>query len=678
MWGEIISNLIFALAVLVPMVSLIVLVKKSYRVIPANEVGIISGALRRQRIPETGEVKNYTILKGGGAFVWPAVNQLYTLSLAPRKIETTVEVRTNEYIHWELPVVLVFHINAHDDYQLHAAISLFSQEKDDYVSELIQDLLTDRLQAIVATMSYEDVHKERSIVQESTGKVIQEKLDELGLKVMSLAIQGLRVKDEDDPFAAKAKLASDEINREIKIKSMEEEARIRKAEANKEIDIVNMQKEQRIAGFKAREEEEKERHNSEQNMLISEQEAIASKEIQIKEIWKAFEIAKRGAEKEVKVKTEEALSEEGISEQKKRKTLDIAAREATRDIRIKDEEASRDEICKEQERIVAKVRTDNQIKLEKEEARRLEGLREIEVTQILGINTAEADREVGVKQKGAEHQVRIVAIGAAREEQIREQEVEKEVAENKKALLKARDEMKAIEFDTNFKAQRAELLPRVLAEKEQRETEANMRKAVLVIESLARLSVAENDRNAKIFEAEGELRLVQAEADGQKAKLIADADGKKAKLIAKADALRAQLFAKADSQAALLDAFKEVDEASKFFLFFNETLEQFPEILRALMGEPGLAGVFGEIAKPLGQIDSIRIVDFAGQNGAASRLSELAEVSPQIVLSFLSKFQAAGFGNIIKKLGISNELLDLLEKKVSGPNDIPINPKINR
>nr|VFJ94614.1 MAG: hypothetical protein BECKH772A_GA0070896_100744 [Candidatus Kentron sp. H]VFJ95163.1 MAG: hypothetical protein BECKH772B_GA0070898_100724 [Candidatus Kentron sp. H]VFK01735.1 MAG: hypothetical protein BECKH772C_GA0070978_100714 [Candidatus Kentron sp. H] len=122
-----------------------------------------------------------------------------------------------------------------------------------------------------------------------------------------------------------------------------------------------------------------------------------------------------------------------------------------------------------------------------------------------------------------------------------------------------------------------------------------------------------------------------------------------------------------------------MDDATKFFLFFNETLEQFPEILRALVGEPGLAGVFGEIAKPLGQIDSIRIVDFAGQNGAASRLSELAEVSPRIVLNFLSKFQAAGFGDIIKKLGISNEWLEeFVEKKVGAPGDTSNGPTTDR
>nr|VFJ94617.1 MAG: Uncharacterized membrane protein YqiK, contains Band7/PHB/SPFH domain [Candidatus Kentron sp. H]VFJ95167.1 MAG: Uncharacterized membrane protein YqiK, contains Band7/PHB/SPFH domain [Candidatus Kentron sp. H]VFK01737.1 MAG: Uncharacterized membrane protein YqiK, contains Band7/PHB/SPFH domain [Candidatus Kentron sp. H] len=511
MWSEIISYLIFALAIV--LVSFVVFIIKNYRVIGANEVGIISGIFRRQRIPETGKIRNYTLLTGGGVLVWPVINQLNILSLALREIKIDLDVRTKEYLPLKLTVVLVFHIDGHGD-RLHVAVSLFTQRTDPD-DQFVEDLLMGSLRDVIAGMSYHELHRERGRLEEETQGFVQGRFDELGLKVTSLVIQNLTPKeipqDKDDFWAVKAREAMAEIMREtdsnIAQQDSLKESALAKADAEKAINVFNSRRDEFIAAAETRKEQEISQRNLDRDVFINGQKAQESEESQKKE-------------------TERNI---GIVEQETRKAMEIAKREAARDIRIKDEEALRDEVCKEQERIeetklkkestraeseVAKVRADKQIKLETEDARKLESLRENEITREIDTNRAAIQQDIGVARRDAERQIKVASINAARDERLREQETEREIVENKKELLKTRDEMKAIEFDTNVRSHRAELVPPVLAEKEQQETQANIKKAVLVIESLARLSAAENDRNAKAFEAEGNLRLVQAEAEG--------------------------------------------------------------------------------------------------------------------------------------------------------------------
>jgi hypothetical protein len=89
--------------------------------------------------------------------------------------------------------------------------------------------------------------------------------------------------------------------------------------------------------------------------------------------------------------------------------------------------------------------------------------------------------------------------------------------------------------------------------------------------------------------------------------------------------------------------------------------EALGEALAKALGPQGLANVFGQIAAPLGNVDSIRILDLGSNGNGTNPLSKLTGIGPKVVFDFVSQAQALGFGPLLEKFGISPALLKELD-----------------
>lgn len=582
------AYVIFSLAIFIPMITFVLVVIRFYKVVGANEIGVVSGLNATHRVADTGEKKNFVVIKGGGRIVFPRVNKFHIIHLRPREINLSVDVKTKEYFQLTLPLVLVYHVNAEDQLQMYRAVETISGMGDSEINKVVDDLIKGYMRETIAGMSFEEVHEDRKKLQSDIERHIQEKFEEFGLQVTSLVIKDIDGENADIVINRKVK------RYDAAVKNIEEseEARL---EAEREENVQKARVAKETAKFSA----DLEINQIEQQKIAKEEKAILLKERDIK-------IAR--LDKELKERESAAIFTQGAK--------------------------------------IAEIESSKNIELTEINKKKEVGLKSF----LLAEELASKERETQIIQREAERDVSLNAYAAAKEEQLAEQKNTREVDQDRLVNLTVLQELKSAEYEVNLKNYKAEHLPQVEIQRQREELEAEIKKAVLVIESLGRLSAAENLQAANVFEAQGALKLDEAAAAGNQAKLLAEAEG-----------LKAKLFADVDSRKALADVFQNLDEAAQFFVFFKDTLEQSPEILRALVGAPGLAGVFGEIAKPLGQIESIKIVDVGGDN-TSRHLSNLAELSPQIFLNFLSKFKAAGFGDILSRFGISNDLIDVLSE----------------
>jgi flotillin len=193
--------------------------------------------------------------------------------------------------------------------------------------------------------------------------------------------------------------------------------------------------------------------------------------------------------------------------------------------------------------------------------------------------------------------------------------------------------------------------------------EADRKRAIIQAEAAKSVAVlqAEAQSESAIRKAEGEKQASTLFGEGEAAKvratLTAKADGeaaiKKQALLAEAEGLAAMkgkvLLAEAEGTAKLAEALAKMTDAAKLIMI----LDRVPKLLE-LSGEAGekvARAMFSSVAAPLGNIDSIHIVDMGG-NGKG--VDQLASLVPNTVFKTLATLKASGIdlNELAKKAGI--------------------------
>jgi uncharacterized membrane protein YqiK len=162
--------------------------------------------------------------------------------------------------------------------------------------------------------------------------------------------------------------------------------------------------------------------------------------------------------------------------------------------------------------------------------------------------------------------------------------------------------------------------------------------------------------------------LGEGEAAKTKATLTAKAEGeaaiKKQALLAEAEGQAAMkgrvLLAEAEGTARLAEALAKMTDAARLIMI----LDRLPKLIE-LTGEAGekiARATFSGVAAPLGNIDSIHIVDMGGNGKGLDQMSSLV---PNTVFKTLATLKASGidFGELAKKAGIDISAFS----KMAGP-----------
>jgi len=234
-------------------------------------------------------------------------------------------------------------------------------------------------------------------------------------------------------------------------------------------------------------------------------------------------------------------------------------------------------------------------------------------------------------------------------------------AEAKKKVVEQQVEVERIRTLKEAEVAQAE------AEKEQKTLLATVVRPAEA-ERDAAIARADGERTAAIKRAEAERQKLELEGQGRataiRAQGQAEADVIRMKVLAQGEAeaqvIRMKLLAEAEGIEKKADAFRRLDEAGR-------TL-QILEVLRHIVPESleKLAPVMGEIAKPLGNVDRISIVDFGGNAGGGSGLTRFAQTVPLVLTQLFEGLKAVGLDPA--------ELAKLLKLQILPPSGQAPNP----
>lgn len=348
--------IIIVVAAVVIVITISALVSR-YKRCPSDKILVIYG--------RTGGTSAKCV-HGGGAFIWPVIQDYAFLDLKPLSIEANLtNALSRQNIRVDVPCRFTIAISTEPDSMNTAAERLLGLSSEQ-IQELAKDILFGQLRLVIATMTIEEINSDRDKFLDNISKNVDSELKKIGLKLINVNVTD--IKDESGYIEALGKEAAAKAINEAKISVAEQE---KIGETGKE--MANREKDTQIA----------ETHRDRDVKIAITQK---DREISIATAIKDETIGKAEADRDTRVKTSEAnaLAIKGENEAK----IDIANSDAAR--REKEAQALRIAISAEKVQ-QAKALEESYVAEQKAEMARSERERSTQIANI--VIPAEIDKQ---------------------------------------------------------------------------------------------------------------------------------------------------------------------------------------------------------------------------------------------------------------------------------------------
>ncbi|MCA6470891.1 MAG: flotillin family protein [Chitinophagaceae bacterium] len=326
-------------------------------------------------------------IHGGGAFIWPVIQDYAFLDLKPLSIEANLtNALSRQNIRVDVPCRFTIAISTEPDSMNTAAERLLGLSSEQ-IQELAKDILFGQLRLVIATMTIEEINSDRDKFLDNISKNVDSELKKIGLKLINVNVTD--IKDESGYIEALGKEAAAKAINEAKISVAEQE---KIGETGKA--LADREKDTQIA----------ETHRDRDVKIAITQK---DKEISIATAVKDETIGKAEAQRDTRVKTSEAnaIAIKGENEAK----IAIAQSEANR--REKEAEALRIALASEKVQ-QAKALEESYLAEQKAELARSERERSTQIADIV-IPAEIAKQRAIIEAQAAAETTRVNAKGEA-------------------------------------------------------------------------------------------------------------------------------------------------------------------------------------------------------------------------------------------------------------------------
>ncbi len=305
----VVVGLVFVLGVFLALYS------SRYKKVGPNEVLVISGRRHAAVDPVTGEkaMRNYRIVKGGGAFIWPVLERVDDLSLEIMTIDVvTPKVYTVQGVPITVDGVAQVKIRGDDTSIATASEQVLSKSQDEIRNVALQTL-EGHLRAILGTLTVEEVYKDRDAFAARVQDVAAGDLANMGLSIVSFTIKDIR--DDQGYLDALGRKRTAEVKRDAQIGEAEaaRDATVASAKARQEGETAKYQAETKIAESekdyqvqKAVYDTQTNRKKAEAELAYTLQQNITNQQVKAEEIQ--IEVVER--QKRIEVQGQEVLRKE--------------------------------------------------------------------------------------------------------------------------------------------------------------------------------------------------------------------------------------------------------------------------------------------------------------------------------------------------------------------------------
>jgi flotillin len=197
-----------------------------YRRCPSDKILVIYGGRKSK--------SSAKCVHGGGAFVWPIIEDYQYLSLTPISIDANLtNALSKQNIRVDVPCRFTVGVSTDPDSMAAAAERLLGLSAGQ-IQELARDILFGQLRLVIATMSIEELNSDRDKFLESISANVEVELKKIGLRLINVNVTD--IKDESGYIEALGREAAAKAINEAKVRVAEQDkiGEIGKAEADRE------------------------------------------------------------------------------------------------------------------------------------------------------------------------------------------------------------------------------------------------------------------------------------------------------------------------------------------------------------------------------------------------------------------------------------------------------------
>jgi flotillin len=259
--------------------SLLMLLVKRYKRCPSNKVLVIFG--------KVAVGQSARCLHGGGTFVWPLIQDYAYLSLDPMQIEIPLRgALSAENIRVNVPSVFTVAIGTGAAVMQTAAIRLLGLDGRQ-IAKQAEDIILGQLRQVIASMTIEEINRNRDKFLDSVQKSLTPELEKIGLVLINVNITDIT--DESGYIEAMGRKAASEAIQQA------------------EIDVSQQKKKGSIGVAEARREQDVQVANADKVREIGTKEAEREKLVRLAELAKEAAVGKSQAdfEQQAQVKAQE-------------------------------------------------------------------------------------------------------------------------------------------------------------------------------------------------------------------------------------------------------------------------------------------------------------------------------------------------------------------------------------
>ncbi len=203
--------IIIVVAAVVFFATILALVSR-YKRCPSDKILVIYG--------RTGGTSAKCV-HGGGAFIWPVIQDFAFLDLKPLSIEANLtNALSRQNIRVDVPCRFTIAISTEPESMNTAAERLLGLSFEQ-IQELAKDILFGQLRLVIATMTIEEINSDRDKFLENISKNVDSELKKIGLKLINVNVTD--IKDESGYIEALGKEAAAKAINEAKISVAEQE-----------------------------------------------------------------------------------------------------------------------------------------------------------------------------------------------------------------------------------------------------------------------------------------------------------------------------------------------------------------------------------------------------------------------------------------------------------------------
>lgn len=247
---DLFSSPVFGIiGILVVLALLIWLIASRYRVAKPNDAFVITGRGGKRTVdPVTGQttvdMSGQKVVRGGGAFIIPLIQQLSVIDLSSHRIEVGVMGAYNaKGIKLNVHGVAIVKVGGTDE-AIRAAAQRFSAQQG-AVEEFCREVLTGSLRSIIGAMEVDKIISDRAAFAHKVAEAAEADLSGQGLMIDTFQIQdiadsegGTYLRDLGRPEAARIRQTADIAEAEARQRSEQAKAGAEQAIALAQRDLA--------------------------------------------------------------------------------------------------------------------------------------------------------------------------------------------------------------------------------------------------------------------------------------------------------------------------------------------------------------------------------------------------------------------------------------------------------